>query len=78
MKKINGIRVTMPFVGMKPEYTEVTIESDEIIYSEANIYAKSMGYGLQVNDEEKREIIKKLCFDISEKVKELYEVSKTK
>jgi len=72
---MEGIKITMPFIGMNPEHTEVTIEGDWIIYSEANIYAKCMGYGLQVNNEEYRDVIKKICFDISEKVKELHIIS---
>jgi len=61
-----GIKITMPFYG-KNESNEVQIESSEIIYSEIN----SCGYGLQLNNEDNREEVKTLCFEISDKIKEL-------
>jgi len=75
---MEAIKITMPFICMNSEYTEVTIEGEGLIYSEANIYAKNMGYGLQVNNKEQRDVIKKLCFDISEKVKELHILTNNK
>lgn len=67
---MKGIKVTMPFRHLGAKNTEVQIESENIIYSEV-----CDGYGLQVNDETKRDEIKKLCFEISEKVKELNDIT---
>jgi len=64
---MEGIKITMPFYGMGKKSDEVTIESEHLVYSEIN----ECGYGLQINNEEKRKEIKELCFEISEKVKEL-------
>ena len=69
----NGLTITMPFYFLKRS-NEVQIEGLNLYYSEANIYTKSMGYGLQLNDEENREEVKALCFEISKKVKELNEL----
>ena len=67
-----GIKISMPFYHIDNKNNEVRIDSDEFIYSEIN----GAGYGLQVNDENIRKDIQKLCFQISEKVKELNELVK--
>jgi len=66
--KVNkGVTITMPFYHLNNKSIEVEIISNNITYSEIG----STHYGLQVNDHKNYDKIKKLCMEISEKVKEL-------
>lgn len=70
---MEGITVKMPFERLNSKYNEVEIKSKDFIYSEI-----CEGYGLQVKDESKREEIKNLCFEISNRVKKLHNLTNTK
>jgi hypothetical protein len=52
----------------------ITIETDDLIYSSFN----STGFGMQINEilSEKENDIKKLCHEISDKIRELNKIIK--
>jgi len=68
---MKGIKITMPFIHVNSKSDEVSIENDDLFYSEIN----SCGYGLQVNNILEKDEIKNLCFEISERVKKLHKLT---
>ena len=68
---MKGILIKMPFANINNGSNEVEILGENFIYGEAGNH-----FGIQVNFPDKENGIKKLCFEISEKVKQLYELDK--
>ena len=68
---MTGIEVSMPFICINENHTDVIIESQNLSYGEI----ENIG-GIQLNDESKREEAIKLCRKISTLVKELHNLTK--
>ena len=67
---MKGIKVSMPFICINENHTEVTIESHNLSYGEIENLN-----GIQVDESKKEEAIK-LCQKISILVKELHNLTK--
>ena len=58
------IKVTMPFININPNHTEVEIIGENINYSELSTLS-----GIQVNNESIKDEALRLCKEISKNVK---------